>query len=179
MQWLSQLCGWFHQLNFLFVIAPWEQALRIRLGKTAAMLGPGLHFKVPFLDKVFVQGVRLRTINDGTQTITTQDGKSLTLSVVVSYAIEDISKLYLSLSRPEVTLLNTVQGTIAEVVSQTSSAELTTDKLRAQVIERMAVGDWGLGQFDVKVTNFVYVRALRLINEGYRTLTRADELDYV
>lgn len=34
--------------KFFFVIAPWEQALRIRGGKKVDLLGAGLYFRIPF-----------------------------------------------------------------------------------------------------------------------------------
>jgi hypothetical protein len=139
------------------------------------MLGPGPHLRIPFIDRIFVQGVRLRTIADTAQTVTTRDGKNLTLAVVVSYAIDDIQKLYLSLTNPEVTLLNRVQGAIASVVHESESVGLSVQSLREKVLVRLQVGDWGLGQFDVAVTTFVYVRAFRLLGDGYRSVTQAQK----
>lgn len=42
------------------VIQPWEQGIRVRLGKKRVRLEPGIHFRIPYLDAVFKQSNRLR-----------------------------------------------------------------------------------------------------------------------
>jgi hypothetical protein len=34
-------------------VAPWERALRVRLGKRVTLLGPGVHLRIPVADRVF------------------------------------------------------------------------------------------------------------------------------
>lgn len=177
MNWLQDIFGFFKSFQFWIVIAPWESALRVRLGKVAAVLRPGPHFRLPFLDRIFVQSVRLRTISDTGQTLTSKDGKVLTLSVAASYAIDDIRKLYMTVAQPELTLLLQIQGIIAEVVSQTISSEISPAKIEELVTQRMPSTDWGLAQVSVKVTSFAYVKTYRLLMNDYRNINVNNDLE--
>lgn len=165
MNWLSEIFGFFKSFQFWIVVAPWESALRIRLGRTAEVLSPGPHWRIPFVDRLFVQSVRLRTITDSGQTVTTRDGKTLTISLAVSYAIEDISKLYGAVSNPECTLFNQIQGGVAKIVSQGLSGELTKEDVETGALIGIPTEAWGLGSVRLVVTSFVYSRAFRLLNE--------------
>src|SRR3990167_3994979 len=136
MTWLSQIFGFFRVFQFWITIAPWEQALRVRFGKTAIPLGPGVHLRIPFTDRIFVQSCRVRPIFDTGQTITTKDGKVLTISVVVTYAITDILKLFQTVSNPEAMLLSEVQGLVAQIVSTTLSPNISPATLEAEVLKQ-------------------------------------------
>lgn len=175
--WLSQIFGFFREFQCWIVIAPWEQGLRVRLGKVAAVLQPGPHPRIPFFDRIFVQSVRQRTISEDGQTITTKDGKTLTLNLVVTYSIRDLAKLYMSISNPEVTLLNRIQGVIAEEVSKRVSTEITPKSLTDAVQANLPAGDWGLADIVVGVSTFAIVRTYRVIQCGYRSTTSANDLE--
>ncbi|CAN5389413.1 hypothetical protein BH09PLA1_BH09PLA1_26030 [soil metagenome] len=174
MTWLSQFFGLFKPFQLWIVIAPWEAGLRVRLGRVARVLAPGIHLRIPMLDRVFVQSVRLRTITDSGQTIATLDGRVLTLAVAVSYAIADIRRLYETVSNPEQTLLNQVQGLIAETVAKRRAADLSPATIQDIVTLRMPSTDWGLERVRVSITTYAFVRTYRLLNYQYQSLTRLD-----
>lgn len=180
MGWLSQIFGFLKSFQFWFVVAPWESALRVRFGKQAKSLGPGPHWRVPFIDRVFVQPVRLRTISDTGQTVTTKDGDVLTLSLAIAYAVEDIAKLYNSVNNPECTLLTQMQGLVAEVISTTDRRDLSPALIERTVAQKLPSTEWGLGQLRLMVTTFAFVRVYRLMQSEYRTLSGSygsDNLD--
>jgi regulator of protease activity HflC (stomatin/prohibitin superfamily) len=177
MTWLSQLFGFFRAFQIWIVIAPWEAALRIRLGKRVTVLSSGIHFRIPFLDRIFVQSVRLRTVSDSGQTITTKDGKMLTLAVAVSYEIDDIKKLYLTVNTPETTLLNQIQGVIAEFVAVRQSSEISPSTIEYHVTKKVKHCDWGLSSVKVMVTTYAFVKVYRLLNYEYRRTSSADKLE--
>lgn len=178
MTWLSQIFGFLRVFQIWIVIAPWESGLRVRLGKSSTVLLSGSHWRIPFLDRIFVQPIRLRTISDSGQTVSTKDGKVLTVQVSVSYAISDIQKLYQTVCNPETTLLNQIQGAIASIASNTISENLTL-KTVEDVAEKQIPGEeWGLSQVKILVTSFAYVRVYRLLNDhAYRSLSSSNELE--
>lgn len=51
---LGRLVSWW------FVVLPWEQAVRVRAGSRVRLYGAGLHFRVPFIDYVWLQNTRRR-----------------------------------------------------------------------------------------------------------------------
>lgn len=177
MNWLTQIFGFLKSFQFWIVIAPWEMGLRVRLGKHAASLRPGFHFRLPLFDRIFVQSTRLRSISDNGQTMTTSDGHVLTLSIAVFYAIEDIARLYTSVSNPETTLLYQVEGLVAECIARTDRATLTPALVEQFVSERMPSTEWGLGQVKVTVITFAFVKVYRLLQHEYRSVSAADNLE--
>lgn len=177
MNWLSQIFGFFKAFQLWVTIAPWELALRVRLGKTAVRLGPGVHFRIPFLDRIFVQCSRVRPISDSGQTITTDDGKVLSIAVVVTYAISDMLKLYETVSNPESMLLFEVQALLSKIISSSSSAAISPLMLEEAVSSKLPSVDWGLDHVKLKVTTFAYVRTYRILNYEYRSLSSANELE--
>jgi membrane protease subunit HflK len=176
MNWLSQVFGFFRGFQFWIVIAPWESALRVRLGKNATVLNPGPHLRIPFVDRLFVQPTRLRTVSDSGQTVTTRDGKAVTLAVSIRYAIGDIRRLYQAACYPEVTLLCLVQGLLAEAVAESRSESLVPKQLEEAVTAKIPADDWGLTDVHVMITGFAFPKVFRIFNYEYRSTTRVNEL---
>jgi hypothetical protein len=179
MNWLSQIFGFFKSFQFWIVIAPWEAGLRVRLGKSADVLEPGPHVRLPFIDRMFVQSTRLRTISDSGQTMTTKDGHIVTLCVALNYSIADIKRLYLAASNPESTLLHQVQGLVAQFISITRREDLTPAAIEADVLDKMPATDWGLKDVRLMVTSFAFVKVFRIMSNDYRSLSPANELEHV
>lgn len=84
-----------------FTVMPWEQAIRIRRGKTVRLLGAGLYLKIPFIDAVYIQTTRMRMVDMPIQTVSTQDGTTLTIKAVIGYSIKDVQLLYNTLYHPD------------------------------------------------------------------------------
>lgn len=176
MDWLNQFFGLFRSFQFWITIAPWESGLVVRLGKHARVLTPGIHLRIPFMDRIFLQPTRLRTIVSMGQTSTTRDGKSLTINIAVSYAIADIAKLYLSVSNPEETLICNAQAHVGDYVSGVDSVGLTSLMIEEAVNAKLAAIDWGLDQVALKITTFAFAKPIRLLNCDWRVLSSADNL---
>jgi hypothetical protein len=145
-------------------IQPWEQGLRVRAGKYERLLYPGIHFKIPILDLVYVQTDRPRVVNIPIQTLTTKDGKTITVSTAFGYSISSILKLYHSLYQPELTISNMVMSSVAEYVATHPIDECTPSKIESNSIPDLV----GKGIKDVKVTivGYAIVKTYRIISEG-------------
>ncbi len=177
MEWLNSILGSFKGLQFWIVIAPWEQGLRVRLGKTGAVLRPGLHFRLPWLDRIFVKPTRARTIANTGQTLTTKDGHTLTVAIAVTYSIVDIGRLYLAVTNPEETLLHQVAGKIADYVAQRDRAEVVPQDIEQAIQQQMPSIDWGLGNVSMMITSWAFCRTLRIMQSDWRSLSPDDNLE--
>lgn len=142
------------------IIAPWEQGLRVRLGCRITVLRAGPHLRVPFVDSVYVQSTRRRVVNLPIQTVTTRDGKTLTFSGTVSYAIADVAKLYATLHHAHDTLQNLALQALAERVS--SGVGLTAQQL---VSINLDLSNYGIVDTELCVTDFAFVKTYRLISD--------------
>lgn len=178
MGWISQLLDLLSRpFIWWVIIAPWEGGIRSRLGKRVTVLQPGIHWRFPFIDRVYIQSVRLRMLSDSGQTMTTKNGKVVTISIALQYSIVDIGKVYASIANPEATLIFQSQGLIAQLVSTTDSDTLTPQMIEEKVTALFPANEWGLGQIKVWVTSFAYVRTLRLLSDTYRQFGMNNDLD--
>lgn len=174
---MQVLSAMWRPFQWWVVVAPWESGLRVRLGKRADVLAPGPHFRIPFLDRVYVHSVRLRIISEDGQTMTTADGRVVTLNIAVQYAIADIQRLYNSVANPETTLLQLAQGAVAECIAETPSDGLTARLVEERISAALPGAEWGLGSVRVLVTTFAFVKTYRLLMNSYRTTSALDALD--
>jgi hypothetical protein len=160
------LTKFYRSLQFWVTVAPWEQALSVRLGKHVRLLQPGPHLKIPFVDQVFVQSVRLRISSSGKQTLTMADGvTTVTLSAALSYSIADIEILYRSVHHIEDTLQQMARGIIAQYVAIHEVAGCTPALIESAATERLALARYGIGDAQVIITEFAIARTYRLIGD--------------
>lgn len=152
------------------VIAPWEQGLRVRLGRVAAMLKPGIHFRIPFLDRVYAQSVRLRTLIESNITSTTSDGKSITFTLAVEFRIHDIQELFNALSNPDSTIGSRAVSAATQFVSTNERVSLTPQSVGDEATKGVCIGEeWGLSDVRCTVMALSETRVYRFISADYRT----------
>lgn len=118
MNWVKELIDYLSKIfQWYIMVSPWEKGIRIRLGNRQKLLNPGTHFRIPFIDTVYVQPCRIRVAHLSAQTATSKDGHSVTFAIAVGYSIADIEKLYNSVNEPERTIANIVQGEATHYIS--------------------------------------------------------------
>ena len=165
MEWLKVLVNRFTEaFRWWFVLQPWEQALRVRAGKTIRKFEGGIHFRVPYLDAIFKQNCRLR-ISDMTQTtVTTANNSTITMAGALRYRVVDVEPLYNALHMAENTIIQYVQGVIAKYVAVTDEHECTPAHIVDHVNENIRqLEEWGLGELEFILTDYARVRTYRLI----------------
>ncbi len=152
---------------FWVLVLPWQQGLRVRAGRHVRLLSPGMYFKIPLLDVVRVESIRRRTSMVPVQTLSTSDGATVTVSAVVGYVIGDLELLFRSLHHAEDTIVQTVQGVVADQVFKHRREEIDPAQLGQIVSEQLAeaFAPYGLADVSMHVTDFAFVRAFRLIQD--------------
>lgn len=150
------------------VIAPWEAALRVRWGRHVKVLAAGIHFRIPFIDRIFAQSTRLRTVTDSGITVTTQDRKTAVLSIGVEYRIADIHAVYRHLAAPEATLLSRCAQAINTFASQHDADAITGTGVECGMGEAAPWDRWGLADVRVMVLSFSMAKPYRFLMNDYR-----------
>lgn len=177
MEWLTKLL---QNVTGLFrwwiIIAPWEQGVRIRLGREAALLLPGPHLRIPLLDRVYVVAVRLRMVQGRSQTVATKDGAVVAVGCAIQYSVRDASQLFKTISDPELTMMARVRAAVAEVISEVNREGLTRDMIQEAAVESIKGEDWGLENVTVRVIDMAFVRTYRLMQAVEKDEFR--DLDY-
>lgn len=153
-------------LQWWVVVLPWEQGVRVRLGKYQKTLNKGIHLKIPFIDATNVQCTRKRMHLTGMTTITTLDGHAVSIAMLVEYAITDVSVLINSLFNYEAYLRGSAEGLAASYISSHNAAECSYEALRGHIVGSIGDGaPYGLEIIDVNIVQYALVRTYRLIQD--------------
>lgn len=112
-QLIEYLTRLFSSWKFWIVIPPWDRGVRVRLGRNAKLLEPGLHFRVPALDDITLVNTRLRMCTTPTQTLPAHGSRTRCLSITVGYRIMDPRACMLAYSSPEPVVMAFIQARIA------------------------------------------------------------------
>lgn len=170
---IQKLFGWW------FVVMPWEQAIHVKRGKNPVMKGKGLYFKVPFIDAVYIQTCRTRMVDAPAQTISTTDGKAITVKSAISYSIGDMFKLYNTMSHPENTLIGMVMSAVAEHIRSCNSKDLTPKETEDFVVKKINAEQYGLQNVIIRITSWAEVRTIRLIQDSGSMYTEQLNMDHI
>lgn len=165
---ISWLQGIVRPLKLWATVKPWEQGLRVRIGKHVEVLNAGLHWKWPLLDTVTVLPIRVRVATVPTLTAMTKDGKAVTVGMAFQYQIEDLERVFRSVHHPDQTVMYWIQGSAGELVRSLDSSEIEPGIIRDRIMQELAgrITAMGFGQFRVFVTDIALVRTFRLIQDG-------------
>lgn len=167
MNWITQLLqGFAKPFQWWIVIAPWEQGIRVRFGRTTALLRAGIHFRIPFLDRVYRISTRLRMVKGRALTMTTKDGQIATVGVSVQFEVLDARKMFESVSNPEYTLLTMVRASVAGAISGVDRCDMTHSFLQKAATTGVPSEAWGLGSVVVRITDLAFVRTYRLLSSN-------------
>jgi hypothetical protein len=159
------------------IIQPWEQGIRVRLGKKRIRLEPGIHFKIPYADHVYIQTARRRYSNFGPLTATSKDNHTITLAGAVGFSISDLDKLYDKLQSPEDALHAISTGTVAGFIATHDLSECSPENIIAKCRPRLGLRRFGLKTEDFLLTTYARVRTYRLIMDTQPPDTWGDGID--
>ncbi len=85
--------------NSLFIVEERERAVLLRLGRLINVdIEPGLHFKIPVVDRLIKMEGRILTVDLTPQRYLTNEQKALIVDSYVQFRINDVSRYYTSTS---------------------------------------------------------------------------------
>ena len=155
--------GFRNLFRWWFVIAPWEQAVRVRLGKNLKLLGAGVHLRIPFIDRVYIQSIRRRMVYMPAQTLSTLDRKPLTIAGSLGYQIVDLLTMYQTVHQPKDTIIQETMSHVAEYVATHSLADCAPHEIESHVDRVTSLKEYGIKPTGFRITDFVVVRTYRLL----------------
>lgn len=158
------------------IVQPWEQAIIVRYGKKIRKRNGGIYFKIPYIDSVYVQEIRLRVVEMPMQTLTTKDNMTITLNSSLGYRITDLEKLYNTLYHPEKTIQNIMMSSIAEVLYSHKAVDISPNQIEDKMVNSINEDDYGIKFEYCKITNFAIVKTYRLIQDQ-SWITEGMEID--
>lgn len=156
---LKQLVVWW------LVVEPWERAVRVRAGKRVTLLGEGVHFRIPFVDVVYIHNTRRMVSYLSAQTISSLDGKVYSVSASISYEIADVLKLHMSAHHAHDVVMQRAAQAVSEFITDRNSKDISPAAIRA-LVSGIDLSCFGIANTEVCINNFAIVKTYRLINES-------------
>ena len=172
----TMIQGFFRAIfQWWITISPWQQGIRVRLGKHVKLLNPGIHAKLPIVDTIYMQPIRVRAAYIGDQTLTTRDGKAVSLSASIRYEITDLMRLYKTLHNAHDTIEQQAQGVIAQYVYAHELSALSPSDIQEHAEHGLDLNQYGLRVHKITLTSFAVVRTYRLISGEIGAYTGYDQ----
>lgn len=154
-----------------FIVAPWEQALRIRGGKHAKLMRAGVHFRIPFWDRVYRKSIRERVCGTTPLVVTSRDGRAYSLRAVVRFSIVDLEQLFNTAHAPDEVIGARVSTLLGQYIASSRSEYISPLAAQDYVNERIDLSAYGLRSTGAEIIDFAAVRTYRLItgagSDGY------------
>lgn len=102
-------------LMSLFTVSETEVALKLRLGEVIhADYKPGIHFKVPIVERVYKFDKRIQTVNSKSEKYLTKEKKNLIVDSFIKWRIEDVRQYYTTMGGNEDRASNRLSEVVAD-----------------------------------------------------------------
>lgn len=155
------------------VINHYDRGVRLRYGRavmngeSVRILGPGLHWKIPFVDDINSHMVKMTTMDLTEQTITTKDRQSVVVRGVLKYEVSDVATVLLETDGPAAAVADISMGLIKDAFAEKNWEDCNDPELPSQIAIkiRREAKKWGI---DVKMLTFTdlgLIRSIRLITK--------------
>lgn len=157
------------------IVQEWERGVVFRLGKFVRVVGPGIQFIIPFIERMIKVDIRVFTVDVPKQEIITKDNVTVRVNAVVYFRVMDPMA---ALTRVENYLYATQQvsqTTLRDVVGQSELDELLAHReelnQRLQRIIDTTTDPWG-----IKV-DMVAIKDVELPDAMKRAMARQAEAE--
>ena len=154
-------------------INPWEGGVRITRGKHVIELGPGIHFKVPLLQRIEKTETAYQTLNLPPQSLTTKDDCAVHLGGVVPYRVKSVVAFFTKIADQDTYLRDKAMSALEDAVSSRRWEDLVRDSagFKDEITKNIKSAVYGKGYEVDKfhLTDKVRGRAIRLLIGGGET----------
>jgi len=130
------------------IVRPYQRGLVERLGKFLREAQPGIHFIVPFFDRMTRVDLREMVIDVPPQEVITKDNVVVTVDAVIYYEITDAYKVVYNVSNFQFATLKLAQTNLRNVIGELELDQTLTSRERINTKLRAVLDDatdkWGV-----------------------------------
>ncbi len=157
------------------IVKEYERAVLFRLGRFVGVKGPGLFFIIPFIDRMVIVDLRLKTADVPQQKALTKDNVEVSVDAVVYYRVEDPEKAVLKVEDYDAAVMLLAQTTLRDVIGQVELDDLLSrreeiNKKLQEILDRLT-DPWG-----IKVTA-VTIKEVKLPEQLLRAMAKQAEAE--
>lgn len=150
------------------IVDQWEEGVHLRTGKFLRVVFPGLNWKIPFFDQILTTPVITQTVNLKPQTVTSLDERSVVLSSIVRYHIDDVEKFLLGVMHANDVLIDTTQGIIRDVVENSNWSDLYELGNTVTPAVNNEVEKWGIVVEQISFPDLGEIVTYRIMGDSYK-----------
>ena len=135
----------------------WQEAIVLRFGKYIRLVGPGIFFKWPFIERFLRQDIRIQTLDVSKQEVMTKDNISLMADAVVFMKVNNTPKSLMNIVDVKLSVQQYSQTTMRDVIGNVELDGLLAR--RDEIAERIKeivdkeTDDWGVDILSVNLQN--------------------------
>jgi regulator of protease activity HflC (stomatin/prohibitin superfamily) len=173
------LVTFIHDILPFKIVDQWEAGVHLKMGKFYRVVSPGLNWKLPFFDKIWVTPIITQTVNLSPQTLTTLDERSIVLTSMVRYHVVNVECFLLKVMHANDVLVDMTQGIIRDVVENTNWDDLVdlTNIVTPEVNNEVA--KWGIVVEAVKFPDLGEIKTYRIITDNKKDTAVPINVDIV
>ncbi|RKX46570.1 MAG: SPFH/Band 7/PHB domain protein [Thermotogae bacterium] len=130
------------------IIRPFEKGLVERLGQFRREAEPGIHFIIPFIERITKVDLRERVIDVPPQEVITKDNVVVTVDAVIYYEVSDAFKVVYNVRSFELAAVKLAQTNLRNVIGELELDQTLTSRERINTKLREVLDDatdkWGV-----------------------------------
>jgi regulator of protease activity HflC (stomatin/prohibitin superfamily) len=160
---LPFLFGFFAVISFILLPATisinqqWQEAIILRFGRFTRLVGPGVFFKWPGLERFLRQDIRIQTLDVMKQELMTRDNISLMVDAVVFMKVINTPKSLINIQDVRNSTAQYAQTTMRDIIGNVELDDLLAK--RDQIADRIKLivdketDAWGIDIISVNLQN--------------------------
>lgn len=135
----------------------WQEAIILRFGKFTRLVGPGIFYKWPLIERFLRQDNRIQTLDVMKQELMTRDNISLMVDAVVFMKVVNTAKSLINIQNVKNSTVQYAQTTMRDVIGNVELDDLLAK--RDQIADRIKLivdketEEWGVDIISVNLQN--------------------------
>ncbi|MFX1300951.1 MAG: SPFH domain-containing protein [Promethearchaeota archaeon] len=135
----------------------WQEAIILRFGRFRRLVGPGIFYKWPWIERFLRQDIRIQTLDVMKQEVMTRDNISLMVDAVVFMKVINTAKSLINILNVKLSTVQYAQTTMRDVIGNVELDDLLAQ--RDQIAERIKTivdketEEWGVDILSVNLQN--------------------------
>ncbi|MFX0168401.1 MAG: SPFH domain-containing protein [Candidatus Hodarchaeota archaeon] len=135
----------------------WQEAIILRFGKFKRLVGPGMFYRWPIIERFVRQDTRIQTLDVMKQEVMTNDNISLNVDAVVFMKVVNTPKSLINIQNVKVSVIQYAQTTMRDIIGNVELDDLLAK--RDQIADRIKLivdketEDWGIDILSVNLQN--------------------------
>lgn len=156
---IDLLISLFNDIKPIVFVLEYKKGVLFRAGRFLKILEPGWHFRIPFVDSVYMENVVNKTICIREVNITTKDGNSVSIAAKFNVKVDDIYKSSVITDDWRGNIVDVGRGIISKELVKYSWDEICNDHVDEKIGDMIKAEALRIG---LKIWGFNFTDKLKI-----------------